>query len=117
MPFYSPRAAGAPILINDNNGYMVVINGSPVTVLAGTISIECAIGRRSVANFTVYNPSTSVHFQQYQQVQIYDASEYMVFSGYIANPQETKPGFRSSLITQIQCVDQHFLADKRIIAA
>lgn len=118
MPFYSPRAAGAPILINDNTGgYMVMIAGQPVTALAGTLSIECAIGRRSTANFTAYNPNTTTHFQQYQQVQIYDASSYMVFSGYITNPQEKKPGFRSSLITQIQCVDQHFLADKRIIAA
>src|SRR6266571_4259860 len=59
----------------------------------------------------------NTHFQQYQQVAIYDNNNVLVFSGYITNPQEQKPGFQSSLIHTITCADQHFLADKRIIAA
>lgn len=117
MPYYEMRALAAPLLINDSGGgYMVILNGAPVTVVAGTLSIQCAVGRRSTATFTVYTHSLTTHYQQYQQVAIYDSSSVLVFSGYVSSPKEVKPGFPSSLLTSITCIDQHFLADKRVVA-
>src|SRR5260221_5262416 len=56
------------------------------------------------------------HYQQFQQVQVQDGNGVLVFSGYITTPQEQKPGFPNALDTQIVCMDQHFLADKRVVA-
>src|SRR5260221_5264638 len=56
------------------------------------------------------------HYQQFQQVQVQDGNGVLVFSGYVATPQEQKPGFPNALDMQIVCMDQHFLADKRVVA-
>jgi len=94
----------------------VFIGGNPVFVVAGSLTINSTIGKRSTASFTVQT-DTSTHFQQYQQVSIYAKSGILAFSGYISSPKETKPGFQPVLEHQITCVDQHFLADKRVVAA
>lgn len=96
--------------------YVVSIAGSPVFVLAGSLSISSSVGRRSAASFTV-RTTTATHFQQYQQVSITDQNGTLVFSGYITQPKAQKPGFQNSLIHSISCADQHFLADKRRVAA
>ena len=94
----------------------VFIGGNPVFVVAGSLSINSTIGKRSTASFTV-KTDTSTHFQQYQQVSIYDKRGALTFSGYISSPKETKLGFQPVLEHTITCVDQHFLADKRVVAA
>src|SRR5258708_3155500 len=117
MAKYMPRALGGPILINDTTSAMVLIGTySAVFVVAGTLSINSTIGKRSTASFTA-KTDNNTHFQQYQQVWIYDTTNTLIFSGYISQPKETKPGFQPVLEHTITCIDQHFLADKRIIAA
>src|SRR6266699_7347014 len=97
--------------------YTVFINNAPVFVETGTLNIVSTIGKRSTASFTVHLPDTSTHYPQYTPVSIYDGTNTLVFSGYITLPKETKPGFQSTLEVQVQYVDQHYLADKRIVAA
>jgi len=94
----------------------VFIGGVPQFIVAGSLTINSTIGKRSTANFVV-KTDTSTHFQQYQQVSIYDKRGVLAFSGYISSPKETKPGFQPVLEHTITCVDQHFLADKRVVAA
>src|SRR5690349_7164103 len=89
--------------------YKVVVNGNSVMTLAGTLNIQNTIGKRSQASFTIHS-DTNTHFQQYQQVQIYDATGTLVFNGYITTPKEQRPGFQPSLIHTITCTDQHYLA-------
>ncbi len=96
--------------------YSVQIDGVPVTVIAGTLTIDSTIGKRSTAAFTVL-ADNNTHYQQYQQVAIYDQYSALIFSGYITQPVEKKPGFPPLIETQIQCTDQHWLADKRVVAA
>lgn len=96
--------------------YDVQIAGQSVFVVAGSLLIDSSVGRRSQASF-VLKTDTSMHFQQYQQVLIYDQTRALIFSGYITTPKEQKPGFQNSLLHTITCVDQHFLADKRRVAA
>lgn len=103
-------------LYGTDGTYTVFVAGVPQFVEAGTLSINSTIGKRSTASFTV-KTDNNTHFQQYQQVSIYDGMNTLIFSGYISQPKETKPGFQPVLEHQITCTDQHFLADKRIIAA
>jgi hypothetical protein len=98
------------------NPYQVVVNGAQAFIIAGSLSIDSTIGRRGQAAFNVHS-STSTHYQQDQQVAVYDQNDVLAFSGYIANPKEQKPGFQKSLIHTVTCVDQHRLADKRRLAA
>lgn len=95
--------------------YNIIMNNQAWLIKAGTLSVEGTIGKRSQAAFTV-KASTATHFQQDQQVAIYDQTNTLAFSGYVVQPKEQKPGFQPSLLTQITCTDQHRLADKRIIA-
>lgn len=98
-----------PYTVKDSSGTALFID-------AGTLTIDNTIGKRSQAAFTVHSTNTSRHYQQYEQISIYDSNNTLVFSGYITQPQEQKPGFQPSLDHKITCTDQHYLADKRIIA-
>jgi hypothetical protein len=116
MVLYATRALMGAIPINITTSYMVLINGTPVFIEAGSLTFNDTIGKRAQASFTIKSPDTLTHYQQYQQVTIYDANNTLVFSGFITNPQEQKPGFQPSLEHKITCTDNHYLADKRIIA-
>ncbi len=96
--------------------YTVLINGQAMFVIARTLTSEGSVGRRATASFTVLT-DTNTHFAQYQQVSIFDQNAVLAFSGYITIPKKQKPGFQPYLVHAIQCTDQHFLADKRIVAA
>jgi hypothetical protein len=115
MP-YAQRALAPPFYYNNTTGYLVFIANIPVTVIAGTLQFTLSAGRRGTAQFTTYT-STAVHFQQYQPVQIMDKNNAVVFTGYVTVPKEQKPGFQASILTTVTCVDQHYLADKRCVAA
>lgn len=116
---YSPgfRTLGLRVVVRGATGaYAVNIAGMDVFVDSGSLSVENTIGKRSTASFTVIT-DTSTHFYQYQQCWIYDQSGYLIFSGYITQPQEKKLGFAQTLIHTITATDQHYLADKRVLAA
>ncbi len=95
--------------------YAVKIAGSTVFVQAGTLAIDLAIGKRGSASFLVKQPDTSTHYQQYQQVQIYDQNNAPIFGGFISVPKEMKPGFQSFLTNQMTCMDYRWITDKRVI--
>jgi hypothetical protein len=99
-----------------NTPFTVNVAGTNVFAIAGTVQFGQTIGKRAQASFTVYS-STALHFQQYQQVAIYDSNYALAFTGYIMIPQEQQPGHRPSLLHTITCCDQHYLADKRVVAA
>jgi hypothetical protein len=96
--------------------YSVSVDGNAVFIEASSLTIDNTIGRRSSASFTA-KTDTNTHFRDYQQVSIYDDSNTLIFSGYITNPKEQKSGFSNILEHSIQCCDQHYLADKRLVAA
>src|SRR5216684_990447 len=96
--------------------YTAQIGGNTVFVKQGTLGAQNTIGRSSQANFTVFDRLGATLFQQFQQVQIYDQNGILAFSGYLNPPKIQKPGFQPALETQITCIDQHWLALKRIVA-
>lgn len=98
--------------------YSVYIAGNLTNIIAGSLRVDSAIGRRSQASFTAWSTDGTTHFQQYQQITIYDHAGTLIFSGYIDQPKEQKPGFSALMLHTIQAaIDQHFLADKRRVAA
>jgi len=116
MATYAVRGLGSTLILNDTTGYLTLVGGQAVMVIAGSLLIDSAIGRPSQASFVVRTAAATT-FAQWTQVVIYDASNFLVFSGYITTPKAQKPGFQSSLLHSITCIDQHFLADKRRISA
>ncbi len=94
--------------------WTATISRKPVTLQAGSLSVDLAVSRASTASFVVRTPS-STHFQQYQPVAIYDTSGVMYTSGYINTVTARKAGFQSSLLHSVVCMDQHWLADKRVV--
>lgn len=98
--------------------YSLLISNQPYDIEAGTLQIDRTIGKVSSASFTVHTPDTSTHFQQYQQVAIYDQAQMLAFSGYLNIPiKEEKPGYQASLTHTLTAIGQEWLAKKRIVAA
>jgi hypothetical protein len=98
--------------------FTAYIAGQSVLVQAGTLVIDLAIGKRGSASFLVKQPDTSVHYQQYQQVQIFDQNNVIIFGGYISAPQEKAPRGNVSpayLTNQITCMDYRWITDKRVV--
>jgi concanavalin A-like lectin/glucanase superfamily protein len=116
---YPQALTGAQVANDYNAGYftppVTKIAGSAVFVQAGTLSVDLAIGRRGTAAFTVKQPDTSTHYQQYQLVQLFDQHGVLIFGGYINQPKEMKPGFQSFLLNQMTCMDYRWITDKRVI--
>jgi hypothetical protein len=97
--------------------FTAFVAGQSVFVQASTLAIDLAIGKRGSASFLVKQPDTSVHYQQYQQVQIFDQFGAIIFGGYISAPKETSPRPISPtyLTNQITCMDYRWITDKRVV--
>lgn len=98
------------------HAYTATIGGQAVLIEQGTLLLDNAVGKRSTGSFTVHLQNPTTHFQQYEEVEVFDQNGVLVYSGYITSPVETKPGFQTSLEVAITVCDQHYLADKRVIA-
>jgi hypothetical protein len=114
MAKLAQRALSAPVWYSDDGCYFVLISGQPVFVIAGSLSIQKAIGRRSTASFAVKTDAPT-YFPEDSQVSIYDGKTTLVFAGYLVAPQYNKPGFQKVLFHQLQACDKHRLADKRAV--
>lgn len=104
-----------PQVISTKANYKVLISGAEVFNIAGNLKIDLSIGRRSQASFLIHT-DTQTHFQQYERITVFNQDGNLAFSGYISQVKEQQIGFQQSLVHTISAVDQHFLADKRIIA-
>ena len=117
-------------------GTMVYVGTYRIQNAGTTLTMKRMVGKRGELATTVYDPNALtrlyatrafggtltqnallVHLQQYQQIRVFaDGQATPTFSGYLTSPQETKPGFQPLLLTQLTAIDQHYLADKRIVA-
>ena len=93
---------------------VVEIDGVQIQVLRKTLLLKLRINERSVAEFTVIDKTGSSHYQEGQQVQIWDNAGRRVFGGKISKPLEERQG--DGLYHHVTCADYHYLADKRIVA-
>lgn len=91
------------------------INNIEVDIIAGSLSISDAIEERSTASFTVRDTAGALTFHKGQPVKIYDNDENLIFSGFINNPKSQKTTGAKLKLHSIDCMDNHYLADKRVI--
>ena len=94
---------------------VVAIDGLTVKVLRNSLVIRLRVDERSIAEFTIIDRTGLSHYQEGQQVQIWDNADFLIFGGKINTPEEERQG--DGLYHYIQCADYHYLADKRVIVA
>lgn len=96
---------------------MITIGGTSVTFADSSLDVEDQIGQRSTARFTVLDVDGVLTFRRGELVEISDG-DALTWSGYVDSSQETAPGpSRDTIRThEVTCVDQQYLAEKRIAA-
>lgn len=93
----------------------VTIGGSAVKIIQDSLSIEDVIRERSTASFIVLDEAGTETYTQGEPVSVTDGATTL-YTGYIEKPVEKFVMGKGSKLHSIQCKDQHYLADKRIIA-
>lgn len=94
----------------------VAIGPLPVDVLVDTLAIDDRVEERTTASFTIRDLMGTAHFTYGQSVRVWDSGA-LIFSGYVSQPKESSYLPAKGLWTTVSCMDQHYLADKRIVSA
>jgi hypothetical protein len=90
-----------------------LLRGSKMLTAADTINIEDSIDERSTLSMSIIDERNRLSFQKGQPVDVYDGEE-LIFSGVIETAVKNKNTV--DMVHDIQCIDWHYLADKRIMA-
>jgi hypothetical protein len=119
---YAPRVFGGPAPytpivpeVQPVGSPTIVVGGQARFCLAGSLSVQSKIGKRSNASCTL-RTTTATHFEADQRIQIFDKDNTLIFNGYLDKPKEQKRGFKKFLVHTLTAVDGHRLADKRRVA-
>lgn len=111
---------------NQAESYTVCIDKVPMVgtftiVEQGSLQVQSSIGRQGQASFVVETDST-IHFEQFEQVMIYDQFGALPFTGYLNTPQEETQGyydgteFHGLIKHTISCMDQAaYILTKRTV--
>ena len=92
------------------------IDGNSVDITRGSLSIENIIEERSVASFSVEDIPGSADYVRGMPVSISDPGATEIFAGFIDTPGRARRGAVSSVLQHdIVCMDNHYLADKRLV--
>lgn len=91
----------------------VKVNGQEVEIMKNTKSIEDAIEERTVASFVIIDKQ-GVEYRKGQNVEIYEG-EKLLFSGIMEKPVKSKDSSAAIYYHAVDCIDWHYLADKRIV--
>ena len=99
----------------------VFIDDTLVTLDNESLNLEDRIEERSVASFTTIDIAGTASYYRGQPVAIYSGaidtpSGTPVFSGFIDTPEKQRLAPYGGLNHGITCADNHYLADKRIVA-
>lgn len=93
---------------------MVVISNVPTGWMEGTLKISNTLDQRSTCTFAVHDATGTNHYQPGQPVLVYDNSTGLLFTGYIDGSKEKNLYPQPDIISTLTCIDQHYLADKRV---
>ncbi|MDD5081786.1 MAG: hypothetical protein PHU08_00290 [Dehalococcoidales bacterium] len=111
----SPFPYTFPIEFGVNPSCVVLIDGDLPQILRGSLSIDKRIEERSTASFTLVDAAGTESYARGQPVYIYDLEDNLIFAGFIDNPGKTRMAPGSGLLHEISCMDNHYLADKRLV--
>jgi hypothetical protein len=99
-----------------SSAYIAKINGSAVNVMAGSLDVTNEIGQRSIGSLSVWS-NLGVFWQYGTQVQIFDETNALVYSGYVSKDKASKSGAQQGaglLEHNISLMDNNYRADKRV---
>ena len=99
----------------DPTEYQVFIGGTHPRIRKFSRQVELRIEARSIANFTVVDEDEELSYQRGQPVTINDF-EGRIFGGFIDASEIEAMSPASGLYHHISCIDNHYLADKRLVA-
>lgn len=95
----------------------IEINAVEVERLKGSLQISEAIEQRSIASFTVVDRLGTGDYSHGQQVEI-DIDGTLEFGGFINSITRKRVAPKSDILHHyITCMDYHYCADKRLVAA
>lgn len=91
----------------------VLINGNPAVIRAGSFSISDGLEEASKCSFTILNTTSLDSYTKGMPVMVYNDGA-LEFAGFIDTCDVEKR--ENAWLHSIRCVDNHYLATKRIIA-
>lgn len=93
----------------------IEIASTEVVIARRSMKVNTRIEERSIADFVVVDLAGSASYARGQPIAIYDPDDTLIFGGFI-NTAERKPISPSGgLYHPITCMDNHYLADKRLV--
>jgi len=95
----------------------VTVAGAAVQVLQGSLAINDTLDQRSTCTFAVYDAAGTSTYVYGSQVVVSDSVLGTLFAGYLFDATKTAMPPNSAVVSVIQCMDQHYLADKRVYSA
>ncbi len=93
----------------------VYIDSELVTIEQATLSIEERVEERSTTSFTVIDSTASADYTRGMPVEVYDPDAAVNFAGFIDTPGRGRLSNQGGLLHDITCMDNHYLADKRLV--
>lgn len=110
---YAPSTSIAPALADS-----VLINGTEYEILEEPpLTITDIVDQPSTASFCVKDVFGVHRFDRHQRVLIYDENGARAFAGYIQAVDETRLNQAGAMKHKIVCMDNHWKAKKRKVAA
>ena len=94
----------------------VTIDANTVQIEKGSSQVELRIEERGTAEFTVVDIDGDASYQKGQPVEIYDATNTLIFGGVIDSVETVPMSPAGGLYHIIRCADNHYFADKRLVA-
>ncbi len=91
------------------------IDGNSVQIEKGSLSTEGRIEERSIASFAVEDVTGVADYARGMPVSISDPDSNVIFAGFIDVPGRARKGVGAHLVHDISCMDNHYLADKRLV--
>jgi hypothetical protein len=92
---------------------ILTIGGTSVTFIEDTLDITYSLDERQRLQCDVIDYTGSLHFVKGEQVVLTDPVLGVMFNGYLNSDQEFDIYPTGGIKHTIDCIDQHYLADKR----
>jgi hypothetical protein len=89
------------------------LNGSTVTMMAESFSLDDRIGQRSECSFTVLDSAGTASYKQGMPVSILADDGSTLFAGYVWTSRAKRETWTGLKAHRVSCVDGVYLADKR----
>src|SRR5487761_2015884 len=93
------------------------IGGVPVTLVQGTVQGDQSVAQRSQLSFVVMDPTAAFVFREGQPVILFDGAGNVLMRRWVGNSQRARTTQGALLEHALTCVDNHYLADKRVAPA